>query len=59
MASYDAENLNVIVVDSDFYARNAINAYLAWDRRTRVLGKYARLAEFWQAWDEAVSGAAG
>ena len=45
-------NLNVVVVDSDFYARNAINAYLAWDRRTRVICKTARLADFWQALDE-------
>ncbi len=35
--------LTVAVVDSDFYARHAINAYLAWDRRTRVVGKFARL----------------
>ncbi len=42
-------NLNVAVVDSDFYARNAINAYLAWDRRTRVICKTARLGDFWSA----------
>lgn len=45
-------NLNVVVVDSDFYARNAINAYLAWDRRTRVICKTARLEDFWAALDD-------
>ncbi len=40
-------NLKVMVVDSDFYARNAINAYLAWDRRTRVIGKVDALESFW------------
>ena len=29
-------NLRVIVVDSDYYALQSINGYLAWDRRTRV-----------------------
>ena len=49
MAGIDSINLNVVVVDSDFYARNAINAYLAWDRRTRVMCKTARLEGFWAA----------
>ncbi len=30
-------NLRVLVLDTDFYARQAINSYLAWDRRTRVV----------------------
>ena len=47
MARIGATNLKVVVVNSDFYARHAINAYLAWDRRTRVIGKYAHLEEFW------------
>ena len=38
--------LAVAVIDSDFYARHAINAYLAWDRRTRVVGKFAQLDDF-------------
>ena len=42
----------VVVVDSDFYARHAINAYLAWDRRTRVIGKFANLDEFWALREE-------
>ncbi len=31
-------NLKVLVFESDFYALQAINSYLAWDRRTRVVG---------------------
>ncbi len=30
-------NLKVLVIESDFYARQTINSYLAWDRRTRVV----------------------
>lgn len=30
-------NLKVMVHDTDFYGRNAISSYLAWDRRTRVV----------------------
>src|SRR5512139_353042 len=30
-------NLKVLVLDADFYSRQAINSYLAWDRRTRVV----------------------
>jgi len=30
-------NLKVLILDTDFYARQAINSYLAWDRRTRVV----------------------
>ncbi len=29
-------NIKVLLQDSDFYALQAINSYLAWDRRTRV-----------------------
>lgn len=47
MSGIGSINLNVVVVDRDFYARHAINAYLAWDRRTRVIGKMARLEAFW------------
>ena len=39
MTGIGSINLKVVVVDSDFYARHAINAYLAWDRRTRVMLK--------------------
>src|SRR5258708_12819802 len=30
-------NLKVLVLDTDFYALESINSYLAWDRRTRVV----------------------
>ena len=33
----DKSNLKVLVLETDFYARQAINSYLAWDRRTRVV----------------------
>ena len=46
MPRFGTIDLNVAVIDSDFYARHAINAYLAWDRRTRVVGKFAQLDEF-------------
>ena len=39
MSGIGSIDLKVAVVDSDFYARHAINAYLAWDRRTRVMMK--------------------
>lgn len=52
MSGIGSINLNVVVVDRDFYARNAINAYLAWDRRTRVICKTGRLADFWAAVDD-------
>lgn len=51
MMGIDSINLNVVVVDHDFYARHAIIAYLAWDRRTRVVCKTARLEEFWAVAD--------
>jgi DNA-binding NarL/FixJ family response regulator len=31
-------NLKVFIFDADIYGRYAINSYLAWDRRTRVVG---------------------
>ncbi len=30
-------NLKVLILETDFYACQAINSYLAWDRRTRVV----------------------
>ncbi len=32
-----ARSLKVLILDTDYYARQAINSYLAWDRRTRVV----------------------
>lgn len=42
-------NLKVLLYDSDFYGRYAINSYLAWDRRTRVV-YIAKSAEDIFAW---------
>ncbi len=36
MAGIGTLNLKVMVIDTDFYSLQAINSYLAWDRRTRV-----------------------
>ena len=37
----------VAIVESDRYALNAINAYLAWDRRTNVKIKVDSLEDYW------------
>ena len=34
--NYVNVNLKVLLMDTDYYARHAVNSYLAWDRRTRV-----------------------
>jgi DNA-binding NarL/FixJ family response regulator len=36
MSDISGINLKVMIMDTDFYAMQAINSYLAWDRRTRV-----------------------
>jgi len=40
-------NLKVLVMDTDFFALQAINSYLAWDRRTRVTNLSQTLDEMW------------
>jgi DNA-binding NarL/FixJ family response regulator len=40
-------NLKVLVMDTDFYALQAVNSYLAWDRRTRVTNLSESLPEMW------------
>ncbi len=40
-------NLKVLVMDTDFYALQSINGYLAWDRRTRVTHLSESLDEMW------------
>lgn len=40
-------NLKVVIVDSDYYAMQAINGYLAWDRRTRVTFMTTSIDSFW------------
>lgn len=41
-------NLKVVVLDTDYYAMQAINSYLAWDRRTRVTFMTTEITAFWQ-----------
>ena len=38
-------NLKVMIIDSDFYALRALNSYIAWDRRTRVVAQVQTLEE--------------
>ncbi|GAB4453272.1 MAG: hypothetical protein Kow00120_23240 [Anaerolineae bacterium] len=33
-------NIKVALMDSDIYALHAVNSYLAWDRRTRVVARF-------------------
>ena len=40
-------NLKVVVLDTDYYALQSINSYLAWDRRTRVTLMAQSLDELW------------
>ena len=46
-------NLKVAVLDSDFYAMQTINSYLAWDRRTRVTFMTHDPAALWDYLQEA------
>ncbi len=50
----DIENINlkVLVVDTDYYALQAVNSYLAWDRRTRVTHLSESLDDMWRHLDE-------
>lgn len=47
MAGISSINLKVLVMDTDFYALQAINSYLAWDRRTRVTNLSESIEEMW------------
>ncbi|MBZ0294771.1 MAG: hypothetical protein K8L99_19570 [Anaerolineae bacterium] len=40
-------NLKVLIMDTDFYALQAVNSYLAWDRRTRVTNMSESLEAMW------------
>ena len=40
-------NLKVVVMDTDYYALQSINSYLAWDRRTRVTHLANSMDELW------------
>jgi DNA-binding NarL/FixJ family response regulator len=41
-------NLKVLLFDSDYYALQAINSYMAWDRRTRVMHYTHEISSFWR-----------
>jgi DNA-binding NarL/FixJ family response regulator len=43
----DNLNLKVVIMDTDYYALQAINSYLAWDRRTRVTHLANTTADMW------------
>lgn len=44
-------NLKVVIVDTDYYALQSINSYLAWDRRTRVTHMSETLDDMWAELD--------
>lgn len=46
-------NLRVLLLDSDYYALQAINGYLAWDRRTRVTFMAESTSVMWMYLDRA------
>ncbi|MFZ4828023.1 MAG: hypothetical protein ACOYLB_11770 [Phototrophicaceae bacterium] len=41
-------DLKVLIFDTDFYALQAMNSFLAWDRRTRVIHLAETLADMWR-----------
>jgi DNA-binding NarL/FixJ family response regulator len=47
MAGIGSINLKVILFDTDFYALQSINGYLAWDRRTRVTFMAETISDLW------------
>jgi DNA-binding NarL/FixJ family response regulator len=47
MAGIGNVNLKVLVYDGDFYALQALNSYLAWDRRTRVVRLAETVGQMW------------
>lgn len=47
MSTISTINLKVLIMDSDYYALQAINSYLAWDRRTRVTWMAETLDAMW------------
>jgi DNA-binding NarL/FixJ family response regulator len=46
-SSIDEVNLRVVVLDTDFFALQSLNGYLAWDRRTRVMFLAESPTELW------------
>lgn len=47
MSGVGTINLKVLLFDTDFYALQALNSYLAWDRRTRVTFLAENLDSLW------------
>lgn len=47
MPGFGSLNLKVVILDTDYYAMQSINGYLAWDRRTRVTYMTTDLDDFW------------
>lgn len=41
-------NLKVVIMDTDYYALQAVNSYLAWDRRTRVTYLAESVDDMWK-----------
>lgn len=48
MAGIGSINLKVLLFDTDFYALQSINGYLAWDRRTRVTFMTESIDDVWR-----------
>lgn len=48
MHNLEDVNLKVLIMDTDFYALQAVNSYLAWDRRTRVTNLSENVQEMWE-----------
>ena len=48
MSGVGSINLKVVVMDTDFYSLQAINSYLAWDRRTRVIFMTDSFDKMWE-----------
>jgi DNA-binding NarL/FixJ family response regulator len=48
MSGIGIYNLKVLLQDSDFYALQAVNSYLAWDRRTRVTYMAETIEDMWE-----------
>lgn len=48
MSGIGTWNLKVLLLDTDFYALQAVNSYLAWDRRTRVTFLAENDAAMWE-----------
>ncbi len=46
-------NLKVVIMDTDYYALQAVNSYLAWDRRTRVTFMAESVEDMWRHLDRA------